>query len=89
MFGSDVVYYWLTHGQGNAYLNQSLTDLKIESVREGETSRSTRNDLGVTKISKKKKMPSCVQDASSSSATDDCTMVFSFFPFLFNAQRIV
>ena len=55
MFGSDVVYYWLTHGQGNAYLNQSLTDLKIESVRQGETSRSTRNDLGVTKISPKKK----------------------------------
>lgn len=88
MFGSDVVYYWLTHGQGNAYLNQSLTDLKIESVREGETSRSTRNDLGVTKISKNK-MPSCVQDASPSSATDDCTMIFSFFLFLFNAQCIV
>ena len=25
MFESDVVYYWLMHGQENAYLNQSLT----------------------------------------------------------------
>lgn len=77
MFGSDVVYYWLTHGQGNAYLNQSLTDL-----REGARNQPIYKKRPECNQDIQKKCQVVLQDASSSSATEDCTMIFSFCFFI-------